>query len=365
MDEQGRERERVGLAWALADLAGLLDRGVIDTQAYEVLRRDYEARLRWLSTVGGMARPGEGSVQGALPLGGAESTTVATAPAGAMPAQHDGATLVQRTALEGEGAARSGVESLPGGRGTGVPIEPAARAIDGAGLRTDAPPAPLAVPVPGGVTGLWINLTLFLGAFFVVMASLIFVISSWRFLGAGARAAIRAGFTAAFIGGGLGCLRLPKLRPAGQTFLAIGAILLPLDIVGAYNFFLRGQGISGATTWALGAAICALFYAALALRQIGRVYAVVAIVATVSAWAGALAALDWPWEWITPGFLVLPLALLAVGRLAERTALGRATFGPIPAWAAHLLIPFGVLLLNVSRTASSDRRAPVAALALV
>src|SRR5438552_690385 len=126
MDEQGREWERAGLAWALADLAGLLDRGVIDAQAYEVLRRDYEARLRWLGATSEAARPDERSGQGTLPPGGAESPTAASGLDGGPPARHDAAPSLVRTALEDEGATPGEPGGLPGTPGAGAPLSPAA-----------------------------------------------------------------------------------------------------------------------------------------------------------------------------------------------------------------------------------------------
>ncbi|HEY8597839.1 MAG TPA: hypothetical protein VIL85_05370 [Thermomicrobiales bacterium] len=349
MDE--RARQRAGVAWALADLEGLLARGVIDEQGYATLRRDYETRLQHLDVALSGAVLANMPVQATLPLTGQHGTpgTGWQGPRTDIPAAHQ-PSLVSDAPLDvmpNLTAAMPITASFtePGPSVASASVAPRARA--------------------GEVTGLWINLTLFLGAFFIVMASLIFVISSWRFLGAGAKAAIMAVFTGAFIGGGLVCLRVPRVRPAGQTFLGIGAVLLPLDIIGAYNFFLRDQGVSGATTWTFGAAICALFYGALALRQVGRVYAVMALIAVVMAWGGAIVAFNVPEPWIGPAFLLLPLLLLLAGRLSERTGRGRATFGAFPAWMAQLLIPLGGLFTVAAGVFADERQPPVAALALV
>src|SRR5262245_49682157 len=175
MDERGRERQRGGVAWALADLDGLLARGVIDTPVYEALRRDYEARMRSLDGVEGAERADE------LPV--AARAAPAATPQGAGTAPGDLAAADTAPLAEGEAAARGREVARGGG-----PPAAVARPADGEALRSDPPPAP--PPAPAGVTGLWINLALFLGAFFVVMASLIFVRSSWRFLGAEARIAI-------------------------------------------------------------------------------------------------------------------------------------------------------------------------------
>ena len=300
------ERERAGLTWALHDLDDLRARGTIDARTYEILRDDYDARLRRTApVVSGVP------TQGTLPLGLTHEPRPPATNLAPVPTPHP---------IETPGVPLSGMMPSP---------------TSGTAAQS-APAAPR--PVPGGHTGLWINLTLFLGAFFVVIASLIFVGGAWQSLGAGAKTLFMGVLTLAFIAGGLVCLRLPRVRPAGQTFLAIGALLLPLDGVGAYTLLLRGQ-LSGATTLALGAAICALFYGALALSGIGRVYAGAGIVALVVAWGGAIVASGLPDEWFGPPALLLPLALLIGARLAARTARGRATLRAILAWSAQLLVP--------------------------
>ncbi|MDP9371497.1 MAG: hypothetical protein M3Q65_03380, partial [Chloroflexota bacterium] len=48
-----RERQRAALRWALADLEGLLARGVLDARAADRLRRDWGERLRRLDALPG------------------------------------------------------------------------------------------------------------------------------------------------------------------------------------------------------------------------------------------------------------------------------------------------------------------------
>jgi len=216
----------------------------------------------------------------------------------------------------------------------------------------------------GGFADLWANLLLYLGAFFVVMAALIFVAYSWRSLGGTTKAAIMLGFTAAFLGAGAACLRAPRVRPAGHTFLAIGALLTPLDVVALYNFVLHERGLSRPAVWAWGSLYCAAFYGVLALRRLGRAYAVGAVLAAISAWGGLLAALDLPESWLPASALLLPPLLLAAGRLAERRALGRATFGAIPAVAAQALTPLGVLFVGFYLVGGGERAGSATALGL-
>jgi hypothetical protein len=315
------ERERAGLTWALHDLDDLRARGTIDAHTYEVLRADYDARLRKVVSATSGA-----PTQGTLPLDLTREPV------------HQ-AAYVAPALLPALGEA---------------PAASLAVAMPSPSTGTAGVPPSLAAPrhAPGERTGLWINLTLFLGAFFVVIASLIFVGGAWQSLGARSKALFMGALTLAFIVGGLVCLRLPRVRPAGQTFLAIGALLLPLDGVGAYTLLLRGQ-LSGATTLALGAAICALFYGALALSGVGWVYAGAGIAALTVAWGSAIVASGAPGEWFGPLALLLPPPLLFGARLAARTARGRATLREIPAWSAQILLPFAAvpLILALSNAA--------------
>lgn len=335
VDATEREGQRAGLAWALADLAGLRARGVIDAATHERLRRDYEARLRQLD-----APPSPPGVP-AAPPGPVEREAPPPAPPAPPP------TLPAGPA----GAA------APAWAATETVVAPDAAAP----LSEGAPPA--LAGAGRGFADLWINITLCLGAFFFVIAALIFVRFSGVTLSEVATAGIMLGFTAAFIVGGLFCLGIPKVRPAGHAFLAVGALLTPLDIIGLYNFVLADRGLSLAAIWALGSAYCMVFYGALAARRLGLVYAGAAVLSAVSAWGGLIATIDPPESWVPALALVLPPLLLGAGRLLERDAAGRAAFGPIPAVAAHLLTPLGMLLVLFA-IAMPDRRGVVAALAL-
>lgn len=332
-----RARQRAGLTWALVDLDGLLARGVIDATAYATLRHDYEARLRWLDAPPPVPHP----------------TVAPTAPAAESPSPTP--------------------PTIPPVRPTGSPPETAGPAAPGAfatplpsaGHGGAAPPPDTARTTASGAAGtLWINLLLYLGAFFVVMAALIFVSYSWRVLGGVAKTVIMAGFTAGFIVAGLLALRVPRVRPAGHTFLAIGALLTPLDLVGLYTLVLRQRGLEWGAVWAWGSLYCALFYGALALRRLGRAYAVAAVVAAVSAWGGLLVTLDLATAWQPAAFLVLPLLFLVFARLVERTALGRETFGLIPAVGAQLLVPPGIIATGSLLATGGNRAGLVLALGL-
>ena len=374
-EQSERERQRAGVAWALADLEGLRARGIIGAETYTALRRDYEARLRWLDASSGAAS--------AAPVPAEVTTELSvTRPAeaqAAAPEAADGAGVDEgpEPALDLAAAPPTGgapepppIESpalSPDAERLTYPVPAAAEETvgpDGAGAVAGAAPPPVAAAPGRGSSDLWINVLLYLGAFFVVIAALIFVAYSWRQLGGVAKTGILAGFTLAFLAAGAVCLRSPRVRPAGHTFLAVGALLTPLTIVALHNFVLRERGLSGEAVWAWGSLACLAFYGALALGGLGRFYAAGAVLAAISAWVGAVATFAPP-ERAVPGLLMaLPLALLAAGRLGERTEVGRAAFGAVPAVAAQLLVPLGIPLVAIYLAFGDDRWGGAIALGL-
>lgn len=337
-DNLAPEIHRDRLHWVLAELDGLLARGIIAPEAYAALQGEYQARLRATdppARAGAPAVPtAPATPQPALPRAGANPPEAALAPAPPTPV----------TSPSSPDTAASRV-SLP----TGPPPSPA--------------PFPVArASEPAGA--LWVNLLLYLGAFFVVMAALIFVSYSWRSLGGLAKSAIMLAFTGAFLAAGGACLRVPKVRLAGNTFLAIGALLTPLDIVALYTFVLREQGLNRASVWAWGSLYCALFYGALALAGLGRVYALTALLAGISAWAGLFVRLEVDYAWLPAAMLGLPPIYLVGARLGARYARYRRAFGLLPLVVAWLITPILTLSALIMIFLSGNQTPPAIAFGL-
>ena len=62
------------------------------------------------------------------------------------------------------------------------------------------------------------------------------------------------------------------MRVAGYTFLAVGALLLPLNSAAAYNFVLEEEGIAGDVVWLWASVYSFLFYLLLAVLGLGILY---------------------------------------------------------------------------------------------
>lgn len=87
-----------------------------------------------------------------------------------------------------------------------------------------------------------INIFLYLGAFFIVVAAGILVSYNYEQLSGISKTILLGFFALAFyLAGILLYVKTKKIRPAGLTFTGIGLVLIPLVGLGAYNFIFMGQ----------------------------------------------------------------------------------------------------------------------------
>jgi hypothetical protein len=297
-DELATQAELGHLAYILADLRLLYEQGKLRGHIYAQLASRYEARQRQLL----------GQLPGA-PLPPAE------------------------TAARPDGPARDGAAALP-----------------------PPPPAAARQPLEPAAVLLW------LGAFLVTVASLIFVGYSWALLSGPVKTLIMAGLTGGFLAAGRLALRKAALRPAGQTFVAIGAALAPLTFVAAYNFWLAEQGLRWQLLGLVAALASTALYGRLALALGGRLYPVATLLAAGAAAGYALAAVELPGEW-WPAVATLLALLLWTG--GERWATGRLDCFRRPAAGLGLAILAGALLsLPLLADSSWSLAAALAGLAL-
>jgi hypothetical protein len=168
----------------------------------------------------------------------------------------------------------------------GAPVSPAA---------TRAPAARSATPF---VADHAVSIVLYLGAFLVVAAVIIFLAYSWEDLSGGARLTILALLTGSFLGAAAICLPRPSVRPAGRTFLALGAMLIPANVAAVYLVYFWDSPIPPAVFWLLGALISGGLHALLSVRLRSTGYAALAV-PSVPVAASALGYLIHPeWAWI-------------------------------------------------------------------
>ena len=207
-----------------------------------------------------------------------------------------------------------------------------------------APPPRPAVPKregPGWLAEQQANLLLYLGAFLITIATLIFVSREEQGISDGFRMALLVLGTLLFLAAGLICLRFPRVREAGVVFFVVGALMVPLNFVGAYAFFYADEDIDATGLWLAGSLTSALFYGAVSMLRLGRWYPVPLVVALHSALAALLVLADasieaYPGSYIALALLLTAPSLLPLGRVSE-------VFSLIGSLAAHAVVPLAVI----------------------
>ena len=179
------------------------------------------------------------------------------------------------------------------------------------------------------------SLLLYLGAFLVVVAALIFVNVSREQVSDAVRLALMIVGTLGFLGAGLLCHRVPRVEEAGRTFLVIGALLVPVDFAAYYVLVAHESPLTSPVMWIVGSLWSAGLYGGLATNRYGTAYAYLFFAACLSAIAGILAWSDTV-AWAGALFAGLALAIQLVDDRAGRTALAHLT--------RPLLLPARVLV---------------------
>lgn len=198
-------------------------------------------------------------------------------------------------------------------------------------------PAPAPAPAPRPRTGVaWASvpkILLGLGAFFLLVAAVIFLAVSWSHLGVGGRTAVLLAFTVVSGGAAL-LLHRFGLRIAGESLIVVGLGMLALDVVGAGNAGWFGDLSDDAIALASGVALLVGGSAVGVLRLAGRPRLVapqlIAGLGLLTAYCGALTALDHP---LLTSHLTVALGVATA--LAARRA-------DLPVLAGSLAAPAGV-----------------------
>ena len=178
----------------------------------------------------------------------------------------------------------------------------------------------------------------YVGAFLLIVATLLFELYGAGTLGGPARFAAVLALDLVFGVAGWWCLRRPQLRLVGHTYVAIFALLAPLVFVAAYTFLvLERHGIPVALAQAVAGGSCALLYGLLAVRLGSSGYAALSLAALPIGWAGA-ATLLVPFGWRAAAMTPLVAGYSA---LAFRPA----------RWGAPFVRPAGYLVHAVAAVA--------------
>lgn len=188
--------------------------------------------------------------------------------------------------------------------------------------RTLEPAAPARIPVqpqkpPGPGFGKLVaerqaDILLYLGAFLLGVAALIFVSVGGESVSAAVRVPVLAAYTIAGIAGGILVRRWDRVREAGHVFLGLGALLVPLNFVLFYADVLRDTDVRGDVVWLIASVFCVAFYGVLAWRGFGWLYRVPAAAALLSGWLSVFSLSGIPGEWLGAWFMVLAVAVVGI-----------------------------------------------------
>ena len=220
------------------------------------------------------------------------------------------------------------------------------------------------------------DILLYLGAFLLVIAALIFVSSRSSTFGGLASVTMLTGYTAGFIAAGVFVRRWERVREAGRVFLALGALLTPLNFLLIHVELLDQRGVSAETVWLAASVYSTAFYGVLAARGYGRLYSLPAAVALFSAWAALFAVVDLPAHWLGAWWMAAATTITAAAARMRRpgaaVVVGASVLALLSLLGAHLAatlqdqhaqLPVTYALLSVSVVIGGWRwRQPVALL---
>src|SRR5213080_456001 len=212
-----------------------------------------------------------------------------------------------------------------------------ARPASGGGK--DAPPAS-----GGGQERSWreffadrsILILSYVGAFLLIVATLLFELSAFSAVDSTARFAGVLTLNIVFGLAGWLCFRLPAMRLVGRTYVAIAALMVPLTFIAAWVFLLLQQyGLSPDLAIAIAAASCTLLYGVLAVNLESKGYALLSLIAFAVAWVATLGVID-PGPWRGPLLIVPAGVYFVIAHRSTRYARFHAAFSRLADWAIHL-----------------------------
>jgi len=176
----------------------------------------------------------------------------------------------------------------------------------------------------------------YVGAFLLIVATLLFEFSAFSAVDSTARFAGVLVLNLVFGVAGWVCFRLPAMRLVGRTYIAIAALMVPLTFIAAWVFLLLQQyGLSRDLAIAIAASSCMLLYGVLAVNLESKGYALLSLVALAVAWGATLDVVD-PGRWRGALLTVAAGVYLVVAHRFARLVRFHAAFSRLADWAIHL-----------------------------
>ena len=146
------------------------------------------------------------------------------------------------------------------------------------------------------------DILLYVGAFLLSVSAIIFVAVQGESVSGVVRFSILSIYALVFLGLGLALHRWERLKEAGPVFLALGAVLVPVDLLALRTQVLGQDQVANDVLWFLGSSLCSALYFSLSARGYGRLYALPGIPASLVAWGSLASIVNLPIEWYGPWF---------------------------------------------------------------
>ncbi len=127
-----------------------------------------------------------------------------------------------------------------------------------------------------------INLLLYIGAFLIVASASIFVGFQWEVLSGVIKASFLSLVGVGFLSFGIWFFNLPKIRNAGNTFIAIAALLIPVCGSAWYNFVFKDLGVAGGPVWLVTSLLALGVYIFLTYQYKNRFYTYISSLTSLS-----------------------------------------------------------------------------------
>jgi hypothetical protein len=189
--------------------------------------------------------------------------------------------------------------------------------------------APAAPRQPVNFTVVWANALLYLGAFFVVIATIFFLLLIGNDL---ARTAIMAVLSGLFFATGFVARRVAIVRSAGVIFTGVGALMAPIVLLAFVNWLREAGPVPDSQLWLFASIACFLLYLAFTLARFGIFYTILTLLAFSAMVQSAFAVASPPEVWLGAWWGAEALVLVAVHVVLGRWL--RPTFGPLAlVWA--------------------------------
>lgn len=187
-----------------------------------------------------------------------------------------------------------------------------------------------------------LNATIYIAAFLVVAALASFVILRWDALSAWIQLTLLAAITAAFYGAGYWVKMRLGLARAGSGLLVTASAIVAIDVVAVTRAGPLELSVEG--TWAATSVVALPFFVGTALLFPERPFAVLAVIAGLSAPVSVMTAAGIDLEWQSITLVATMIAYVLAASQLERGRLEKLRLPLL--WVSHAIVP-GMLLATL------------------